>query len=158
MLFNGIALQILQVLLQPGVCVRIAMRDVNSIVIVVKLQGKGETAVVSSKLAFHIVCVVADLSALAHPANSFRHRSLLGVNKRLHAHVVKTVGFEQVYDVESVLHVFPGVGHRQEVPLRVAVGVVVRCQDQIVLKLQSKLDIGRYFWMTRRRLPHSNLD
>lgn len=139
MFFDRVTLQILQIFLQSRVGVRIAVRDVYSIVIVIELQGKGKTAIISSKFALHIVGVVAYFAALTNPPHSFRHRSLLGVNERLHAYVVETVGFEQVDDVEPILYVFSGVGDREEVPLSVPVCVVISCQDEIVLKFQSKM-------------------
>lgn len=138
MFFDRVALQIFQILLQPCVGVWVTMCNINGIVIVIKLQSKGKTAVIPSKFALHIVGVVAYLPALAHPSHSFRHRSLLRVYERLHAYVVETVGFEQIDDIEPIFHVFSGVGNREEVPLRVAIGVVISRQDEIVLKLQSK--------------------
>lgn len=138
MFLDRVTLQILQILLQSRIGIRVAMRDVNSIMIVIELQSKGKTAIIPSKFAFHIVSVVTYLPALTHPSHSFRHRSLLRVNQRLHAYIVETVGFEQVDDVEPILYVFSGVGNREEVPLRVAIGVVISRQDKIVLKLQSK--------------------
>lgn len=101
------------------------MRDVDSIIIVIELQSKGKTAIIPSEFALHVVGVVAYFSTLTHPSYSLSHRSLLGVDQRLHAYVVEAVWFEQVDDVEPILYIFSGVGDREEVPLGVSVCVVV---------------------------------
>lgn len=122
-----------------------------------KFQCKRQTAVIPSKLSFHIICVIAYISSLSDPTNSFIQSILLRIYQRLHPHIVQTVRFQQIDNIEAILHVFSRICYWKKVPLSVAIRIIISCQHQIIFKLWS-LYFYYYFWMTLRRLPHSNRD
>lgn len=98
-----------------------------------KFQGEGKTAVISAIFSFHIVGVVAYLSTFSNPSDSFVQCVPIWVDQWLHAYVVEAVRLKQVDNIEPILYIFPGISYWKEVPLGMAVGVVVSGKDQIVL-------------------------
>jgi hypothetical protein len=63
---------------------------------------------------------------------------LHAVHQRLHPRVVQTVRLHHVNYVDPVLLVLPRVRDQEVEPLDVPVRLVVRLQDQVVLKFVSK--------------------
>ena len=61
----------------------------------------------------------------------------LGVHSGLHPEVVEGIGLHHVGDVKNVPLSLAGVGDREVVPLRVALGVVVPAEHQVVLEVEN---------------------
>jgi len=94
-MFAGrVIFQISQVLLKSSVCIGVTVSHVNGVVIILEAKSKGETAVITPKLSFHIVGIVTNLTALSHPTYSFDEGGFLRVDQGFHPHVVETIGFK----------------------------------------------------------------
>ena len=76
-----------------------------------EFESKREAGVVASVFSFHVIGEVAYLSSFPDPAHIFIQGVALGVHQRFHTHVVQTVRFQQIYDIEAVLYILPSVGH-----------------------------------------------
>mmetsp|Transcript_13579 Transcript_13579/g.23115 ORF Transcript_13579/g.23115 Transcript_13579/m.23115 type:complete len:356 (-) Transcript_13579:44-1111(-) len=101
-----------------------------------KLQREGEGVIVATALLLERVLVVADVFAVAVPANTAAGLGLLlGVDEGLHALVVGALGLDEVDEVELVLGVLARIGDPEVVPLRVGRRVVVVLEDEVVLVL-----------------------
>jgi len=94
-MFAGrVIFQISQVLLKSSVCIGVTVSHVNGVVIILEAKSKGETAVITPKLSFHIVSIVTNLTALSYPTYSFDEGGFLRVDQGFHPHVVETIGFK----------------------------------------------------------------
>ena len=102
-----------------------------------KSKREAKIAIISSKFSLHIIGIVAYISTFSNPSHASRQSSSFRINEWFHSNVIETVWLEKIDDVEAILYVFTSVGYREKVPLCVAVGIVVSCQYQIILKLWS---------------------
>ena len=132
---DGILHELVEVALQVRVSVRVAVRQVTRIVVVVEGDGESQGEVVEGALALEAVGVVADVGALSRPALVVALSVDLRVAEWFHPVVVQTVRLQQVYDVESVRLARSGICHLEIEPLRLAFGVEVWLENEVVLVL-----------------------
>ena len=137
--------------------VRVAVRDEDVVEVVLEFHCEWETAVKAAVFAFEVGSVVTDVVPVAVPTDVFCRGVFLRVKQGFHSHIVQTVRLEQVNDVKPVLYILARVSNRKEVPLRMPVGIKIRREYQIILKLAPNLH-QNYFWMTLLKFPHSNRD
>lgn len=122
--------------------VRVAVGQVDGVVVAVELDAKCQRVVMEGAFALHGVGVVADVFATANPSAIVALGVDLGVEQRFHSVVVEAVGLKQVDYIESVQLVCPRVLDHEVEPLSLPLGVVVRSQDQIVFVV---VDLYRSF-------------
>lgn len=84
-----------------------------------------------------IVLVVTDLTTITIPSNLLQFRLFLRIDQRPHPRIIQTVRLHHIYDRESILHVLPGVTHREVEPLGVTECVPVGFQYQLVFELEQ---------------------
>ena len=128
--------QALQQLGTITVGVGVAMSEIDVVVVMKELELESKGVVEATAFLFHAVLVVADMLAIAVPANSL----LLGclsarVDQWLLSLVVRRIRLDQVYDVELVDLVLPRVPNLEEVPLGVGGSTLIVLQDEVVLVL-----------------------
>lgn len=101
--------------------------------LVLERAREGKRVVKARILTLHAVLIVADVGAGAYPTSSSLLGCHLGVHERPHAAVVQRVRLDQVDDIEAVRLASFSVADAEVVPLRVALGVVVGLENEIVL-------------------------
>mmetsp|Transcript_108559 Transcript_108559/g.306029 ORF Transcript_108559/g.306029 Transcript_108559/m.306029 type:complete len:236 (-) Transcript_108559:1122-1829(-) len=129
-------LELLQILLEVGITVGIAMREVHHVAIVLESHCEGQCVVIGAAfvLPSDPVLVINDVLAIAHPADAMHLRLDVGILQGPHAFIVHGGWLHHIDDVEAVLRPLTRVPHSEEVPLGVRLRIVIRVQHQIVLE------------------------
>jgi len=133
----GIALDLEAEVLKVAVSVGVAVGEVDLITVIDEVVVPRERKVgliLSGTLTIAILVILYILTSPV-PAEILLLGLPLGVDDDLHAHLVEVVHLVLVEDVEAHLVVLEGVGHFEEEPLGVAVGVDVVLQEKVVLTL-----------------------
>mmetsp|Transcript_11932 Transcript_11932/g.20170 ORF Transcript_11932/g.20170 Transcript_11932/m.20170 type:complete len:212 (+) Transcript_11932:949-1584(+) len=131
----GVGLEGVEVALEVGEGVGVAVGEVDRVLVELELALPGQGVVVALVLPLHRVLVVADVCAGADPPSPHLPLGSVGVHQGPHAVIVEGVGLDQVDDVEAVVLARLHVGHAEVVPLGVPSRVVVGLENQIVLVL-----------------------
>ena len=103
-----VCLQLVQVLRQISVRVRIAVREVDHIAVMLKHDAPRQSVVVAGILPLHCILVIADVPTSTDPAFAGLAGFRLAVDERAHSVVVQAIRLHQVNDVEPVK--FPSGG------------------------------------------------
>lgn len=137
-------LDLVEVLHEITVGIRIAIRKVYDIVIMLERVREGQSVVSPARVAdvlLDCVAIVRDLLATAKPslplkltvssADATRHR--LRVYADLHAKIEQRIDFGEVHDVELDGQVLPRVLDLEEEPLRMPIRIDVVLHQEVVL-------------------------
>ena len=111
------------------VSVRIAMRQVDRVVVVLEGCRKCQRKVVEGAFSLETIRIVADVLSAAPPALVVTLCVDLRVNKRLHAVVVEAVRLDKVDDVEAVEAIGSSIRHSEVEPLRLAARIIIVLQN-----------------------------
>lgn len=126
-----------QVILQIRVGIREAVREELLVVVVSEFdcesQGVVGFGVARPSFFLEFVLVVNNAFAYSVPACALFVLQLVREAQDLHAIVVQGVWFGQVNYIKSDFLALAGVADSEEVPLRVAVGIDVILEDEVVL-------------------------
>ena len=115
------------------VCVRIAMGQIDFIVVVFEGDLKWKSVIWAASFALHRVLVITNIVAVAVPANAARTCSFFcRVEKRLLSLIVTRIWLYQIDDVEFITYIFAGVWNFEVVPLSVGCRPVIILENQII--------------------------
>ena len=110
------------------------MCKIDCIILVLELHTESQRVIIALGLPLHGILVVAHILPVAVPPLTELFGFNLRIHQRLHAMIVETIRFQQIYDVEAVELVGSRVLHTEIVPLGVASRAIIWLEDKIVLE------------------------
>jgi hypothetical protein len=132
------------------------MSKVDSVILILEFNAKSKCVIIALSFPLHRVLVVAHIFAVPEPPLP----KLLGLNfrvhKRLHAMIVETVRFQQIYDVKAVDAARPRILHSEIIPLSVPASAIVRLQNYVIFELVH-LDRPSQVSRLKSRLKHKSI-
>ena len=121
-----------EIISQIRISVRKAVSEVYLVIVRLKLMRKGKGVVIPSHpqvLSLVSILVITYLWPNSVPSNVSLFLRLLGESQDLHSVVIKRVRLGQIQNVEFDFQVFASIGHSEEVPLGVSIGVDIILED-----------------------------
>ena len=134
-----ICFQTAQKLQQLTISIRIWMSQIDSIMFKRELHWKHQRIVITTWFPLHIVLIITNVITIPIPTHSFLFSQFHGIHQWLHPLIIKRIWLHHVYYIKSIFLVILCVPHWKVVPLSIPIGEIVWLQNQIVLKLWSKL-------------------